>query len=98
MTENDKIALLNDINSTAKTLDYFRKKRKEIGEKIIQLENSEKIDNTIELQLNIFTVINTLHDLMHAYIKEAASEGYEVIWEGLKAVKIEEKGDKENEK
>ena len=94
MTENDKKALLRDINATARMLDYFRKERNEIHEKLLQLENREKIANTIELQLHIFTVINTLHDLMHAYINEAASEGYEVIWEGLKAVKIEEKGDK----
>ena len=98
MTENDKIALLNDINTTAKMLDCCRKKRKETGEKLLQLENREKIANTIELQLNIFTVINTLHDLMHAYINAAASEGYEIIWEGCKAVDIVEKEGEENEK
>lgn len=98
MTENDKIALLNDINSTTKNLDYFIKKRKETHEKLLQLENGEKIDNIIELELHIFAVINTLHDLIHAYIKEATSEGYEVIWEGKKAVKIVEKEEKENER
>lgn len=98
MTENDKVALLNSINSTAKILDYYKKARQEIHEKLLTLENGEKIDNTIELELQIFAVINNLHDLIHAYINEAAAEGYEVIWEGKKAVKIVEKEDKENEK
>ena len=98
MNENDKKALLRDINTTARMLDYFRKLRKEIHEKLLQLENGEIIDNTIELELNIFAVINTLHDLIHAYINEAASERYEVIWESKKAIKIVKKGDKEDDK
>jgi hypothetical protein len=37
-------------------------------------------------------------EIVYKLIKIAESEGYKVIWEGLKAVKIEEKGDKEDEK
>lgn len=93
MTENDKIALLNDINSTARMLDYFRKERTKISEKLLQLENIEEIANTIELQLKICTVFNTLHDLIHCYIEEADQKGYEVVWKDFEAVELSRKKD-----
>lgn len=88
MTENDKKALLRDINTTARMIDYFRKQRKEIAEILLQLENKEEISNAIELQLKIQTLINTLHDLIHVYINEATSEGYEIKWDGYKAIDL----------
>lgn len=39
-----------------------------------------------------------LHVTIHELIKDAESRGYKVIWEGKKAVKIVENGDKENDK
>lgn len=97
MNENDKKALLRDINATARMLDYFRKERDELSEKITQLKNIEEVNKVIESQLKLHTLINTLHKLIHDFINEAELEGYEVIWKGFKAVKIVEKEDKEDE-
>jgi hypothetical protein len=45
-----------------------------------------------------FKLKSGLHEIIHELIKDADSEGYKVIWEGKKAVKIVEKEDKENER
>jgi hypothetical protein len=38
------------------------------------------------------------HEIVYKLIKIVESEGYKVIWEGYKAVKIVEKEDKEDDK
>ena len=45
-----------------------------------------------------FKLKSGLHGIIHELIKDAESEGYKVIWEGKKAVKIVEKEDKEDDK
>lgn len=98
MTEDNKSELLNHINSTAKILDSFKKELKELHEKFILIENTEEIKNSIDSQLKLINIINSLHKIIHIYIDVADQEGYEFIWEGLKAIKIVEKEDKEDEK
>jgi hypothetical protein len=41
-----------------------------------------------------FKLKSGLHEIIHKLIEDAESEGYKVIWEGKKAVKIVEKEDK----
>ena len=45
-----------------------------------------------------FTLKSGWQGIVYKLIKIAESEGYKVIWEGYKAVKIVENGDKENDR
>lgn len=98
MTENDKKALLRDINGILKILQQAINLRKDIAENILLLNSNEVRFNAVNTQIELLEVFNNLHELVHCYIDVADQEGYEVIWEGKKAVKIVEKGDKEDER
>lgn len=98
MTENDKKALLRDINGIFKILQQARNLRMNIAENILLLNSNEVRFNAVNTQIELLEVFNNLHELAHCYIDVADQEGYEFIWEGHKAVKIVEKEDKEDEK
>lgn len=88
MTEDDKSELLNYINLTANMIDHFKK---EIDESIIFLESNEEILDSLMTQIKLHMLINDLHKVIHIYIDVADQEGYEVIWEGHKAIKLEKR-------
>jgi hypothetical protein len=83
MTENDKLALLNMINTASDALQNVIAAEKEIIN-----ANGTKY----------FKIVSDLHGIIHELIKTAESKGCKVIWEDYKAVKIVEKEDKEDEK
>lgn len=91
MTENDKKALLRDINGILKILQQARNLRKDIAENILLLNSNEVRFNAVNTQIELLEVFNNLHELVHCYIDVADQEGYEVIWEGNKAIKLEKK-------
>lgn len=91
MTENDKKALLRDINGILKILQQAINLRKDIAENILLLNSNEVRFNAVNTQIELLEVFNNLHELVHCYIDVADQEGYEVIWEGKKAVKIVER-------
>lgn len=83
MTENDKIALLNMINTTSDAL-----------QNVIAAETEIINANGVKY----FKIVSDLHGIIHELIKTAEYNNCKVIWEDYKAVKIVEKGDKEDEK
>lgn len=83
MTEHDKLALLNMINTAADALQNVIAAEKEII-------NANGV--------KYFKIVSDLHGIIHEVIKIAEANECKVIWEGYKAVKIEEKEGKENEK
>lgn len=74
----------NDKAALLETLNYASK----IFQSVIEVDDLNKY----------FTLKAGLHEIIHELIKDAESRGYKVIWEGKKAVKIVENGDKENER
>ena len=80
MTEHEKLALLYIINKTQDTLQYA-------------IAEEDKISDNDAIAY--FKIKSCLQGLIQEYIKEVESKGCEVIWEGCKAVKIVEKGEKE---
>lgn len=80
MTEHDKLALLNLINSMSESLQY--------------IIAAEEKDDSIDLS----KLKSCYQGIIHDSIEMAESEGCEVVWKGNQAVKIVEKGEKENEK
>lgn len=74
----------NDKAALLETLNYASK----IFQSVIEVDDLNKY----------FTLKADLHEIIHELIKDAESRGYKVIWEGKKAVKIVENGDKENER
>lgn len=84
MTEHDKLALLNMINKASEAL-----------QNVIAAEEDK---NDLLPTIDYFKIKSCWHEIIHALINEAEAKGCKVIWEGYWAVKIVEKGDKENEK
>lgn len=83
MTEHDKLALLNMINKASEALQH-----------VIAAEEDK---NDLLSTRDYFKIKSCWHEIIHALINEAESKGCKVIWENYKAVKIVEKGDKEDE-
>lgn len=79
MTEHDKLALLNMINTASDALQNVIAAEKEIIN-----ANGTKY----------FKIVSDLHGIIHELIKIAEAKGCKVIWEDYKAVKIVEKEDK----
>lgn len=61
------------------------------------VENYQRVIITEDLN-KYFEIKSGWQEIVYKLIKMAESEGYKVIWEGYKAVKIVEKEGKENEK
>lgn len=61
------------------------------------VENYQRVIITEDLN-KYFEIKSGWQEIVYKLIKMAESEGYKVIWEGYKAVKIVEKEDKEDEK
>lgn len=97
MTENDKKALLRDINGIGKIWQQARYLKLDIAENILLLDSNEARLNAANTQIKLQELMNNLHKLIHCYIEEANQEGYEVIWEGYEAVDIVEKEEEEDE-
>jgi hypothetical protein len=83
MTEHDKVALLNMINTASDALQHVIAAEKEIIN-----ANGTKY----------FKIVSDLHGIIHELIKTAELNECKVIWEDYKAVKIVEKEGKEDEK
>ena len=83
MTEHDKVALLNMINTASDALQNVI-----VAEKEIINANGTKY----------FKIVSDLHGIIHELIKTAESKGCKIIWEDYKAVKIVGKGDKEDDR
>jgi hypothetical protein len=83
MTEHDKLALLNLINSMSEALQH-----------VIAAEEDDD-ENDLLPTIDYFKIKSCWHEIIHALINEAEAKGCKVIWEGYKAVKIVENGDKE---
>lgn len=97
MTENDKKALLRDINGIFKILQQAKNLRMDIAKNILLLNSNEVRFNAVNTQIELLEVFNNLHELVHCYIDVADQEGYEVIWKGYKAVKLEKKENREDQ-
>jgi anaerobic ribonucleoside-triphosphate reductase len=61
------------------------------------VENYQRVIITEDLN-KYFEIKSGWQEIVYKLIKMAESEGYKVIWEGYKAVKIVEKEGKEDEK
>lgn len=83
MTEHDKLALLNMINKTSELMQDIIKAQEEIIN-----ANGTKY----------FKIVSDLHGIIHELIKTAEYNNCKVIWKDYKAVKIEEKGEKNDRK
>lgn len=77
MTEHDKLALLNMINTASDAL-----------QNVIAAEEDE---NDLLPTIDYFKIKSCWHGIIHALINEAEANGCKVIWEGYKAVDIVEK-------
>lgn len=86
MTEHDKVALLNMINKASEALQH-----------VIAAEKDDD-ENDLLPTIDYFKIKSCWHSIIHALINAAEEKGCKVIWEGKKAVKIVEKGDKEDER
>ena len=85
MTEHDKLAILNTINKSTTEI-----------KKLIKAENAAADINTA---IMINDIKNGVYGILKAVIKSCIEENNcKIIWEGLKAIKIIEKEDKEDEK
>lgn len=81
MTEHDKLALLNMINTASDALQNVIAAEKEII-------NAKDV--------KYFKIVSDLHGIIHELIKTAEYNNCKVIWEDYKAVKIVEKEGKED--
>lgn len=61
------------------------------------VENYQSVIITDDVN-KYFKLKSGWQEIVYKLIKIAESEGYKVIWEGYKAVKIVEKGDKEDDR
>jgi hypothetical protein len=86
MTEHDKLALLNMINKASEALQH-----------VIAAEEDDD-ENDLLSNIDYFKIKSCWHGIIHALINEAEAKGCKVIWEDYKAVKIEEKGEKNDRK
>ena len=99
MTENDKKVIIRYLNLISDELLCLREKANDLDDQIT--ENKERLTELVDLiskRLAISKRIIKNHESIHNMIDYVAAEGYEIIWEGYKAVKIVEKRDKESEK
>ena len=85
MTEHDKLALLKMLNKTSELMQGI-------------IKSQDEITNSMGVKYFKIKIVSDLHGIIHELIKIAESKGCQVIWEGKQAVKIVEKGDKENGK
>ena len=84
MTEHDKLKILNIINNSTAEI-----------KKLIKEENEAADINTA---MTINNIKNGVYSILMLIIKSDVEEkNCTIIWEGLKAVKIIEKEDTENE-
>lgn len=84
MTEHDKLEILYTINKASESLQYAIAAENEISD----------LNDVIEYH----KIKSDLHVTIYSLINEVELRGCKVIWEGKKAVKIVEKGDKEDER
>lgn len=83
MTDHDKLALLSMLNTASDALQNVIAAEKEII-------NSSGV--------KYFKIVSDLHGIIHELIKIAEYNNCKVIWKDYKAVKIEEKGEKNDRK